>query len=402
MQTYHYGALTKEGLPTKGIVKALDENEAVNKIKKDYPIVTNITEVKEETGLLAVEVGGNKINEKDLSVMCSQFAIILESGVSIARAMEMIAAQTEDKKLKKMLIKSAEDISEGTGIAEAMERNGPGLPITFIETIRAGEKSGTIENSFKAMEIYFAKSHKTTQQVKKALTYPIFVIGVAIVVLVIIMIKVIPALSATFADLGAELPKLTQITIGMSDFFAHKWYIILGVIGLLVGIKKGSQSTDEGKAFWSRNALKAPVLGHIRQLAGASEFANTMAVLISAGISVDEAVATAAKTMSNYTLGKELEEVTPYLQEGKTFGECIRRCEHLPDTLKEMCSIGEETGELERTLETIGEYYDNEAQHATEQAVQKLEPTILVFLSVFAGFIVISIYLPIFTMYNYM
>lgn len=402
MQTFHYGALTKDGLPTKGIIKALDENEAVNKIKQDYPIVTNITAVKEQTGLLSMEVGGNKINNKDLSVMCSQFAIILESGVSIAKAMEMIANQTEDKVIKKILVKSAEDVSEGTGIAEAFERNGPGLPVTFIETIRAGEKSGTIETSFAAMEKYFAKANKTSQEIKKALTYPIFVIGVAIVVLIIIMIKVIPALSATFADLGAELPKLTQITIAMSDFFAKRWYIILAVIGGFIGIKKGSMKSEKGKEFWSRRELNAPVLGNIRKLVASSEFANTMSVLISAGIGVDDAVATTAKTMSNYIIGKELESVTPYLREGKTFGECIRRCEDFPDTLKEMCVIGEETGDLDKTLESIGEYYENEAEHATGQAVQKLEPTILVFLSVFAGLIVISIYLPIFTMYNYM
>ncbi|MGY3724840.1 type II secretion system protein F (GspF) [Granulicatella balaenopterae] len=402
MRTYRYSALTNEGLQKKGVVKALDEFEAVDKIKATYPVVTKINPVKETNSILDMEVGSSKVAHKHLAVMCSQFAIILKSGVGIARAMAMIAEQTEDKKLKKMLVASVEDISEGMGIADTMERHGQGLPMTFIETVRAGERSGTLANSFKAMETYFTRSQKTNQKVKQALTYPIFVVIVAIIVLIIVMAKVIPTLSAVFKDFGGELPAMTRVLIKTSEFFAAHWLFIMVIIGAIIAGLKLSALTEKGQVFWSNVVLKTPIIGKINLLTGSSQFATTMAVLLTAGLSIDDAIQTTAKSMTNRTLGDEVGRMTLSLQEGKSLGECIRRCNYFPNTLKEMCAIGEETGELEDTLLTIGDYYDNEASYAMQQAISKLEPTLLVFLALFAGFIVIAIYLPIFTMYNFM
>ena len=402
MKTFRYNALTREGVPTNGIVKALDEFEAVDKIKVNYPVVTKITPVRESTSILDMEVGSNKVSAKHLGVMCSQFGIILKSGVGISRAMEMIAEQTEDKKLKKMLIDSIDDIAEGAGIADTMERHGPALPTTFIETVRAGEQSGTLANSFKAMETYFTRSHKATQKVKQALTYPIFVVIIAIIVLMIVMVKVIPTLAAVFKDFGGELPAMTRFMINTSNFFAAHWVVIGILFGAFIALIRISTLTERGHAFWSRVILKMPVIGRITILTGSSQFATTMSVLLTAGLSIDEAIATTAKSMTNQALGEEVGRMTLSLQEGRSLGECIRRCDSFPNTLKEMCAIGEETGDLDETLLTIGDYFDNEASYAMKQAINKLEPALLVFLAIFAGTIVVAIYLPIFTMYNYM
>ena len=402
MQTFRYTALLKDGTPTKGVVNALDEFEAVDKIRAKCPIVTKITPVKEHESILSMDISSNKVNIKKLAVMCSQLSIILQSGVNISRALDMIANQTEDKKLKKILVSSAEDVSQGTGIADAMKRNGPGLPTTFIETIRAGERSGTLENSFRVLEKFFSKSYKTNQKIKQALSYPIFVICIAVVVLIVVMTKVIPTLAVTFKDLGGQMPALTLWMIKISDFFSHHWLLIIVCILAMLGAAKLSSMTQGGHAFWSKVALKLPVMGKINVLSGASQFANTMAVLLDSGLGIDDAIETTAKSMRNSILGEEIGEISMFLQEGKTLGECIKRCQHLPNTLKEMCAIGEETGELSRTLLTIGDFYDNEASHAMTQAMKKIEPTILICLAIFSGFIVLAIYLPVFTMYNYM
>ena len=176
MITYQYKAITSDGATTRGVVQATDEFAAVRKIKETCPIITKLTPVKERRGIMTMEIGGRKINQKNLSVMCSQFAIILKSGVNISRCMEMIAEQTEDKKLKKMLANAATDVSEGNGVANSFEKNCKGLPITFIETVRAGEESGTLENSFQQMEKYYEKSYKTAQKVRRAMSYPAFVV----------------------------------------------------------------------------------------------------------------------------------------------------------------------------------------------------------------------------------
>ena len=402
MNTYKYTALSPDGTPTKGVVQAVDEYDAVDKIKATCPIVTNISAVKGKKGILNAEIGGRKINQKNLSVMCSQFAIILQSGVNIARAMEMISTQIDDKKLKKILAGAAQDVSQGTGVADSFERNGPDLPATFIESVRAGEKSGTIDRSFRQMEQYYERAYKTEQKVRQALTYPAFVIVIAIVVLIVVMAKVIPTLAATFSDLGGKMPAITKAMIGMSHFFGSHWIPIVSVIVLMALGIEISTLTEKGHIFWSRVALKMPVVGNINVLSASSQFANTMAVLLSAGLGVDEAVDVTGKSLSNYILKAEVRNITSYLQEGRSLGDCMKRCKHFPDTLVDMCSVGEETGELDQTLRTTGQYFDNEADHATKQAVAKLEPAILILLAFFAGFIVFAIYLPIFTMYNYM
>lgn len=402
MRTFRYSALTSDGMPKKGIVKAVDEFEAVDKIKINCPVVVKITPVRESKSILDMEVGSNKIKQKNIAVMCSQFSIILKSGVNISRAMQMISEQTEDKKLKKMLSEASESISEGVGIAEAIERSGKGLPTSFIETVRAGEYSGTLEKSFKALEVYFTRSYKSTQKIKQALTYPIFVIMVAVVVLMVVMAKVIPALTATFNDLGGELPGITRFMISMSNFFEAHWFSFILFNVAILGLIKLSSLTNGGHAFWSKVLLKLPVIGRINILSGSSQFASTMGVLLSSGLSIDNAIETTSKSMSNYILGQEIGNMTIHLQEGRSLGDCIRRCNYFPNTLKEMCNIGEETGELDQTLITIGDYFDNEVSYAMKQAINKLEPALLIGLAIFAIIIVFAIYMPIFTMYNYM
>jgi len=401
--TYQYNAITPDGIKTRGVVQAADEFSAVEKIKATCPIVTKITPVSAKSGnILQKDIGGKTIDAKALSVMCSQFSIILRSGVPISKCMELIANQTEDKRLKKMLIGASEDVAEGTGIAKSFENNCKFLPITFIETIRAGEESGTLERSFQTLEKYYDKSYKTQQKVKRAMSYPIFVLCVAVVVLLIVMIKVIPTLADTFGDLGGELPAMTKFLIGTSNFFADSWPIILGVIFAVVIAAKLLLNTEKGRVWGAKRKLTMPVFGNINTLGGAAQFANTMATLLEAGIPVNKAIETTAKVMDNYQLSIETRRMAGSIEEGKQLGDCMRKCESYPATLTEMCAIGEKTGELEETLKTIGAYYDNEADNATQKAVAKLEPTILIFLAIFAGFIVIAIYLPMFTMYDLM
>lgn len=402
MITYQYKALSVNGDKVQGVLEAMDEYAAMAQIKETCPIVLSLEPVKDKTGILSKEIGTPKVDHKALSVMCSQFAIILRSGIPIDTSIALISRQVKEKHLKKMLEKSEKDVARGNGIANSFEKNCPYLPPTFIETVRAGEESGTIEHSFETLYKYYDKSFKTKQKVKQAMSYPIFVLMVAMVVLAVVMVKVIPTIAETFVDLDGEMPTMTRGMIAMSDFFRKNiWWIIMAVLVLLI-IGKISCNTEEGKAWWNRMKLKVPVLGNIAVLNGAAQFANTMATLLAAGLNVDRSLQITGKVLDNYVMGQEVSRMTGKIEEGKCLGDCMRESKFFPDTLIEMCAIGEETGELETTLETIGTYYDNEAQHATTKAIQKLEPTILVLLALFAGFIVIAIYLPMFTMYDLM
>lgn len=402
MITYQYKALSSSGMKVNGVVEAVDEYAAVAQIKATCPIILDIKPVKEKTNILSKEIGTPKIDYKALAVMCSQFSIILRSGVAIDTCMTLISRQVKEKYLKKMLEKSAEDVSKGNGIAKSFERNCPHLPATFIETIRAGEESGTIEKSFETLAKYYDSSFKTKQKVKQALSYPIFVLCLAIVVLIVVMIKVIPAITDTFVQLNGEVPTLTRAMISMSEFMKSNiwWMTLITLFGIIVG--KLYCNTEKGKVWWNIVKLKFPVIGNIAVLSGAAQFANTMSTLLASGLSVSYALEVTGKVMDNYVMGQEISQMVGSIEEGKRLGDCMKASKYLPDTLIQMCAIGEEVGELETTLETISDYYDNQAQHETQKAIQKLEPTILIIMAIFAGFIVIAIYLPMFSMYELM
>ena len=406
MATFKYKAQTPDGMEMKGVIQAPDEYTAVQRIRQKCPVIQEITPVKESGsggGLLSMELGSKEIDGKSLSVMCSQFAIMLRSGQMIGRVMQMVADQTADKKLKKLLEQCAEDVEEGSSVASAMERHGAKmLPLTFIETVRAGEMSGTLETSFTKLEGYYEKSYKNKQKIKSVMSYPIFVMVVAVIVVIVIMAKVVPSLSATFADLGGELPMITKILIGISKFF-QKWYIvmIIAIVALVIGSKLYF-GTEKGKLVKGKLLLKMPVLGKINIFSGAAQFADTMSTMLSSGLTVNHAVEVTGKVLDNALLQQEVASMIPKIEEGRSLGDCMKACKFFPDNLKEMVAVGEESGSLDETLTTIADYYYNEQYHATQQAVSKLEPTIMVFLAGFAGFIVLAIYLPMFSMYNLM
>ncbi|MBU3840613.1 MAG: type II secretion system F family protein [Candidatus Ruminococcus intestinipullorum] len=398
--TYQYQAISADGEKINGTLDAVDEYAAVAQLRAMYTIVLNVKPQKEKGGILSKEIGTRKIDQKALSVMCSQFSIILQSGVPIDTCMSLVSKQVKDKGLRRMLEKSAEDVSKGNSIATSFKKNCPHLPPTFIETIKAGEESGTIENSFATLQRYYDKSFKTKQKIKQALAYPSFVLSVAVVVLIIVMTTVVPSIATTFLDLGGDMPLITKLLIKMSDFFRENILWICVVLIAIVMLFRIYIKTEVGKRSWSTFYLKLPIIGNIGILNTCSQIANTMAALLNAGLSVSRALEITGRVLDNYMIGKEISQMTERIEQGKRLGECMRACKFLPDALVEMCTIGEETGELERTLDTIGSYYDNEAQHATEKAIQKMEPATLMLMAGFAGFIVCAIYLPMFYMYE--
>lgn len=403
MQTYSYRAIGPDGKPTRGIVQATDEYQAAEKIRQTNPIITELSVVKDKSGsILSMDIGRKaKVTHQQLSIMCSQFSIMLRSGIPIARCIDMIADQTDDKKLKDILKNVAEDVAQGSSVATSFERDGKGVfPITFIETVRAGELAGTIENSFQKMKVYYEKSFKNQEKIKQAMTYPIFVVIVAIIVLIVVMVKVIPTLAETFSSMGGELPLMTQIMISISNFFARWWILMVAVvIGIVLAVQAFNR-TPKGRITHGKFQLHMPILGKINVMNGSAQFADTMSVMLASGLTVNHAIEVTAKVMDNAVLSDDVASMQGMIEGGHSLGECIQKTKYFPEQLKQMTAIGEETGELDATLETIGEFYNNEADHLTTQALNKLEPTMLVLLAIFAGFIVISIYLPMFTMYN--
>lgn len=399
MPTFTYTGLSDDGQRIEGVVEAYDEIEAMEQARDLCRIVQSVKQVKKGKNLLTMDITKPRAKPKNLAIMCSQFAIILQAGLSAARAVALVAEQTTDKYLKRVLVDVAADVSSGHGLADSFENKGPELPRVFVETVRAGEESGHLPESFQRLHAYYDKRSKVAAKVASALTYPIFVLIIAVVVVAVMMVMVIPAIAGMVSSLGTDMPGITQFLIDVSNWFSQNILIVLVVLALVVVGARLWSKTEAGKTALAKAKLRAPVIGVIGEFSGASQFANTMSTLIASGLPMPRAVAVTGRVMGNYVLSREVGRMEAGLEEGRTLGECMQESRYFPQTLIEMTAVGEQTGELEETLETMGEFYDSETQRVTDRALSLMEPTLLVLMALFAGFIVIALYLPLFTMY---
>ncbi len=404
MQAFKYVAKSRSGEKVNGIIEAYNEMDAVDRIKQNYSVILKLQPVSEDAeGLLNMDVGGKKLNKKAFLLMCSQFAIILSAGIPISRCVQLIAAKISDKRLNKTLLKVAGDVEAGRSISASFaERGGDFLPGEFIETISAGEQSGNLSNAFRTVYEHFDKQTKTAGKVRSALAYPAFVLVIAVLVVAVLMIKVVPAMTAVFDNYGASLPGVTRALIAVSNFFTRYWLFLAVLIIAVVIIFKLYEKTESGKLKMAKLRLRLPVLGNIATLGSASEFSNTLAMMLSSGLPLTRAISITARTLSNYYMSTETGKLAVKLEEGRSLGASMREAAFLPDILVDMVAVGEETGEMESTLNTVATYYDSELEVAIASALAKLEPALLVFLAAIAGFIVIAIYSAMFGMYGAM
>ena len=305
-----------------------------------------------------------------------------------------------DKPLKHILGDVAKDVEGGRSLSTSFAERGKKLfPVTFLETIRAGEESGSLDSAFESIAKHFTKQNQLRGKVRGALIYPVFVFIIAIIVVIVLMVKVVPTFTAIFDDYDAELPFLTQILINMSDFFRHNVFIIVGILAAILLFYKLYGNTEDGRMNLAKMQLKLPVLGNISSLNAASQFANTMTMMLQAGLPMTKSITITSRVLDNYFISQEIGKIASKLEEGHTLGHSLRESNCLPAILVDMTAVGEESGELDQTLSMTADYYDAELEQATTEALAKLEPGILVFLAGFAGFIVIAIYMAMFGMY---
>lgn len=400
MKTFKYTARSAQGSVSEGVIEAPTQSEAVQQLRSDGLIITKLDEV---TGARDIDLrlGGRRTKDTAISIMCKQLATIVDAGIPIVRALELVSHQADDKTLKKILQDVSDDVSAGYGLAESFEKYGPGLPNTFIETVRAGETSGNLGLVFNRMATYFEKSSKTKSKVKSAMIYPAFVLGIAVVVVVVIMIFAVPTFTSTFESMDIEMPLPTVIMIGTSNFMVNYWWVILLVIALLfVGIKLLKRYNEPFALAWSKIGIKLPVIGRINRMSACSQYASSMALMLEAGIPIVNGVAVAAQTMSNRYLSSKLLSVQPDLEAGRPLSELIAKTGAFPELVSELTAVGEQAGNMEGTLTVLADYYDNEVANSTARALGIMEPLLIVVLAVIVGGILLAVYLPMFSLYG--
>ena len=343
-----------------------------------------------------------RIKEKELAMLCSQFSIILASGLPIVRCLEMIAAQSKDKATAKMLKRVAEDVDGGYSMAAAFEKNAPHLPRTFIETVRAGEQSGALEICFKRLHKYYDKSAKLKQKLISTMTYPAIVIATAIIVFIIIMVVAVPMFIDTFEELNIELPAITKAMIALSRALTGYWWLLAILLFAACGIYLYASRTEQGKLAIGRYKLTKAPLRRLNALNAASQFASTMSTMLASGLPITRALDITASVATNYVFGLAVRKVKEGVEQGRSMVECMGEIPYFSKLLTEMTGVGERSGSMEETLEIVGDYFSNEVDLRSQRLLSALEPIITIVLAIVAVILLLGVYLPMFGMYGAM
>lgn len=398
MTTYKYKGISADGAKVSGVIKAYDEFEAVSQLRETCSVVTRIEAVPEQTG--GVRLGAHRIKAQELAILCSQFAIILTSGLPIVRCVEMVAAQARTREVQQVLRHVGEDVSGGYSLAQSFSNAGTAFPVTFIETIRAGEQAGTLELCFDRLHKYYDKSAKTHAKLVSTLVYPVLVLIVAAIVFLIIMLFAVPMFTATFAEMGSELPGITKGLMAVSGFFQHYWWTLL-LAALAIGIVRLLLRRSESGRLWlAAGKLKRSPLKRLHQMSAASQFAATMATMLTAGLPVTRSLEVTAGVVSNDLFADAVRRVRQGVEQGRDLADCMLADPTFPRLLTEMTGVGERSGNLEQTLTVIGDYFDNEVSVMTQRLLSLLEPAITIALAIITVVLLLAVYLPMFTMYG--
>ncbi len=399
MVTYKYKALSKGGIEVEGVIKAHNKNDAVIKLKAEYGIIVDIKEVA-SFDLFAKEEGKGKVTDKDIALMCQQFSILLTAGLPIARTVELVGVRSDNKALKHILASVAEDVTAGYNLAGSFQARAINLPTSFIETIRAGEESGSLEMAFDRLADFFEKKANIAGKVKSALTYPILVIIVAVIVIAVIMGYAVPVFTTVFMEMGVDLPLPTRMLIAMSGFFKVAALPMICIIVALIITYRLLKKKESWAIKFDEIKLKIPLFGKISIMNTASQFANTFSTMLAAGIPAVRALGITARSLQNAYVTDEILKTVAIVEQGHSIGIALRQVKEMPELLVEMTAVGEDSGSMEHTLEVVGHYYDTEVEYATSRVIKLIEPAIILVLAVLAIFVLLSVYLPMFSMYG--
>lgn len=395
MAQYNYKAMDKNGKAKKGSIEAINLDKAKEKLKSEGLIVQYI----KEQGA-GKKGGGKKVKDKDLAVFCKQFSAVLNAGVTIISALEMMSEQLENKTLKRALQEAQAYVQKGGTLADAFKLNPKVFPPIMINMTAAGEMSGNLEICFDRLTTHFETANALHSKVKGAVTYPIVILIVVVAVVAVLLVGVIPQFSQMFDDLGSELPAATQMLVNLSNFLQHKWYILVIIVAAIVFGLKAFGKTEPGSLMYAKIGIKFPLFGNLTIKSAAATFSRTMATLMASGISLIDAVEQVAKMINNRIIREALLDAKTQIAKGVPLSKPLRDCGIFPPMLPQMTKIGEETGNIEDMMDKVADYYEMEVNDATDALTAAMEPLIIVIMGVVVGGIVMAIYSPMLSMYD--
>ncbi|MGA1846903.1 type II secretion system F family protein [Deferribacter abyssi] len=395
MAKYIYKGKDSSGKPISGVIEAKNKAEAIQSLKSRR---IEAYEVKMDWKHIELSFG-EKITDMDIVIITRQLATMINAGLPIVRALDIIAAQAPKKKLRRIFMEIKEDIEQGLSFSKALEKHRKIFGDLYINMIAAGEAGGLLDDILERLSQYMEKAISLKRKVKSAMMYPSIVLVVAVLVVWGLMVFIIPKFKEMYEGFGGTLPALTQFTIALSNFLSS-WYggglIFGGMIASVIIIRLIYKKSEKGRYFLDNLMLKIPKIGDLIKKVSISKFARTFGTLLSSGVAILEALDIVAKTSGNKVIEKHLRKSRGDIEGGKTVAQPLEKAGIFPPMVTQMIAVGEETGALDKMLTKIADFYDDEVDRAVEGLTKMIEPMLMIFVGGAVGFVIIAMYLPIF------
>ncbi len=397
MPEYVWKAKTTAGNVISGEMNEVNESVVETKLRKmNY---ADIKVKKKPKDLFEnVSIFQPKVTTKDVVIFTRQFATMIDAGLPLVQCLEILASQQENKTFKKILGTVKSDVEGGSTFAEALKKHPKVFDDLYVNLVHAGETGGILDTILRRLSVFMEKSEALKRKVKGAMIYPAVVITIAVGVVVMLLVFVIPVFSTMFEGAGQSLPAPTLIVLKMSNF-VRAYAIHMVILGVIIAyVFRTVYRTEKGRLVFDRLSLKAPVIGMLLTKVAVARFCATLGTMISSGVPILDALEITAKTAGNKIIENAIMSTRTAISEGRTVAEPLMETGIFPGMVVRMIAVGEATGALDAMLGKISEFYDEEVDAAVEALTQLMEPIMIVFLGGVCGGMVISMYLPVFSM----
>jgi len=393
---FEWSGKTGKGQVESGEFTASSKEEVIAQLRKRN-ITATLVRQKQKTAARDKLSFGGSVKDKDIVVFTRQFATMIDAGLPLVQALDILSTQVENKTLAKALIVIKSDVESGSTYADALRKHPKVFTDLYANMVAAGESGGILDTILNRLANYIEKAMKLKKKVKGAMIYPMVVSTIAIGVIAVIMVFVVPTFAKMFATFGGKLPAPTQLVMSMSHFIAGLGGLIVLILLVAASVAFVQiRKTEKGRALTDAAFLKLPIFGILLRKVAVAKFTRTLGTLISSGVPILDGLEITAKTAGNKVIEYAVMEIRQAVSEGKTIAEPLMKSGVFPPMVTHMISVGESTGALDAMLSKIADFYDDEVDNAVSNLTSMMEPMLMVFLGGAVGFIVIAMYLPIF------
>jgi type IV pilus assembly protein PilC len=396
MPVYNYRGVNRTGANVSGERVAQSKNELAATLRREQ---INVSKLSEKGKEFNIPVFGTGVDQKELAIFTRQFSVMIDAGLPLVQCLEILAGQQENRSFQKILNSVRGSVEGGATLSVSMKQHEKVFDALYYNMVEAGETGGILDTILQRLSSYIEKNVKLKRAVRSAMIYPVAVLGIAGMVITLLLWKVVPIFVQLFNGLDVDLPLPTRIVIGLSNFVGSIYGLglIVFVIAACVAMKFW-YGTPQGRMVIDRVMLKIPVIGSVLRKIAVARFTRTLGTLISSGVPILEGLDITARTSGNAVVEKAIKETRKAVEAGRSLVDPLKETDVFPGMVTQMIGVGEQTGAMDAMLQKIADFYEDEVDAAVKDMLTAIEPIMIVFLGGVVGGVVISMYLPLFSL----